>query len=151
MVGGSFGFSSASIQCLVKIWQVEAVKEENEGLREQLREAIGRCVHIIRQVPNEAASAAPQRNPQPAQPQHPLPCKTRAEDAEANLSRVLEDQRAMLRRERRREREIQLGRMRAFESQLDAVVGRLRQAGEEVARATAEAEGYKVGSDGWLV
>lgn len=58
---------------------------------------------------------------------------------------MLEDQRALLRRERRREREAQLERMRAFEGQLDGVVARLRQAGEEAVRATAEAEEYKVG------
>lgn len=85
--------------------------------------------------------ASPQ--PQPAQ-QLITKQSHRAEDAERNLSRVLGDQRALLRRERRREREAQLERMRAFESQLDVVMGQLRQAGEEVARGAAEAEEHKV-------
>lgn len=37
----------SDVKCLMILtfWQVEALKEENEGLREQLREAIGRCAH----------------------------------------------------------------------------------------------------------
>lgn len=88
--------------------QVEAFREENGALREQLRET-----------------------------------ENRAGEAEANLSRVLEDQRALLRRERRREREAQLEKMRRFESQLEVVVGKMQAAKAEAARATAEAEGQR--------
>lgn len=68
----------------------------------------------------------------------------RAEDAEGNLTRVLEDQRGLLRRERRREREAQLERMRGFEAQLEAVMGRFRQAGAEAERVKGEAEAWRV-------
>lgn len=50
----------------------------------------------------------------------------RAEEAEARLAKAEEEQRTVMKRERRREREAQLGRLKAFEDKLRAALEQFR-------------------------
>lgn len=50
----------------------------------------------------------------------------RAEEAETRLAKAEEEQRAVVKRERRREREAQLGRLKAFEDKLRAALEQFR-------------------------
>ncbi len=129
---------------------MEAFREENEQLREQLREAQGRCV-VVHGRTVVAMFRWTDRSTRHLISSHLIstivhsPTPHRAEEAEGNLARVLEDQRSLLRRERRREREAQLERMRAFEAQLEAAMGKFRVTGAELARVAGEAAELKVG------